>query len=185
MPASDFLVMTEVLGHAGALGEPAELHGQLCGLACLLGDRAGQSWVDDALADTAPGGARDAAEAALKAAAEGTLEALTEGDMSLALLLPDDDTPMDERAAQLGLWCRGFMHGLVQGAAPRALLETGLTGEIVRDFGAISEAGLGRDESLAEAEEAYAELVEFVRISVQLVFEEFDPQRAGGQGPTH
>ena len=177
--------MTEVLSEAGALGEPAELHGQLCGLACILGDQAGPPWIADTLGHVQSGALREAAENALAAVASTTLTALDTGDMSLQLLLPDDEVPIDDRASQLGLWCRGFLHGLVQGAPPPAVLETGTTGEIVSDFGEISHASLGTDESLAEAESAYTELVEFVRVSVQLVFEELHAQRGSGRGAAH
>ncbi|UCG72618.1 MAG: UPF0149 family protein [Chromatiales bacterium] len=175
--------MTEALSHAGALGEAAELHGQLCGLACLLGVEAGPPWVAESLQDChGDAAARETAAQTLAAVAASTLEALDLGDMSLALLLPDDETPVDSRASALGLWCQGFMHGLSQGAATPESLETGVTGEIIRDFSEISRATLGAEETLTEAEEAYAELVEFVRVSAQLVFEELHAQRRGGGG---
>jgi hypothetical protein len=178
--------MTEVLSQAGALGDAAELHGQLCGLACLLGAGAAPPWVAEALADChGDAGARDSAAQALDAIAAETLAALDSGDMSLALLLPDDDAPVDVRAGELGAWCQGFMHGLSRGAAPPDSLATGVTGEIIRDFSEISRATLGADETLTEAEEAYAELVEFVRVSAQLVFEELQGQRNGARSPAH
>ncbi len=178
--------MTEALSHAGALGEAAELHGQLCGLACLLGAEAGPAWVAEALQDCHGGAAaRESAAQALAAVATSTLESLDLGDMSLALLLPDDDTPVDVRAGDLGAWCQGFMHGLSRGAATPESLETGVTGEIVRDFSEISRASFGADETLSEAEEAYAELVEFVRVSAQLVFEELHAQRRSDRDPGH
>lgn len=178
--------MTEALSHAGALGEAAELHGQLCGLACLLGAEAGPAWVAESLQDChGDAAARESAALTLAAVAASTLEALDLGDMSLALLLPDDETPVDVRASELGVWCQGFMHGLSRGAATPESLETGVTGEIIRDFSEISRATLGAEETLTEAEEAYAELVEFVRVSAQLVFEELHAQRRGGGEPEH
>lgn len=186
MPADDFSALAEALSHAGALGEVAELHGQLCGLACLLGTEAAGPWVAETLNDCQGGAeARDSAAQALQAVAAKTLEALDSGDMSLALLLPDDDAPMDVRAGELGAWCQGFMHGLSRGAPRPESLESGVTGEIVRDFSEISRAELGADESLEEAENAYAELVEFVRVSAQLVFEELHGERSAERGPAH
>jgi uncharacterized protein YgfB (UPF0149 family) len=178
--------MSEALSHAGALGEAAELHGQLCGLACLLGMDAGPPWVAEALQDCQVSGpARDSAADALNRLADGTLESLESGDMSLELLLPGDAVPVDERAANLAAWCQGFMHGLSRGAADPASLETGVTGEIVRDFSEISRAEFGADETLEEAESAYAELLEFVRVSAQLVFEELYDQRGARRETAH
>ena len=178
--------MAEALSHAGALGEAAELHGQLCGLACLLGPEAGPPWVAEILRDCAGSAeARDSAAHALDRLAAATLESLDSGDMRVILLLPDDEVPVDERASNLGAWCQGFMHGLSRGAGEPASLETGVTGEIVRDFSEITRAEFGEDESLEEAEAAYAELVEFVRVSAQLVFEELHDQRSAERGPAH
>ena len=47
-----------------------------------------------------------------------------------------------------------------------------MTQDIIRDFSEISRAAFTDDETEAEAEAAYMEVVEFVRVSVQLVFEE-------------
>ncbi|MGI9329075.1 MAG: UPF0149 family protein [Gammaproteobacteria bacterium] len=181
MPASDFEALTQALTRAGALGEPAEAHGHLCGLACALGPAAEPPWVAELLADCAIGpAARDALIQELKGIAVQNIEALEAGDMSLQLALPDDADPLDSRAAALGLWCQGFMHGLSQGAAAPATIESGVTGEIIGDFVEISRAELSQEETLAEAESAYAELVEFVRVSVQLIFEELHAERSGG-----
>ena len=49
----------------------------------------------------------------------------------------------------------------------------------MEDFGEIARVTLGDDETDLEAEAAYTELVEFVRVSVQLVFEEFYDVRRG------
>ena len=59
--------------------------------------------------------------------------------------------------------------------------------EIVRDIGAITGVGVDPDESEEENEQAYAELVEFVRVGVQLLFDELapyrQPQTAAPDGP--
>jgi len=181
MPATDFQALTQALTRAGALGEPAEAHGHLCGLACALGPAAEPPWVAELLADCALGpGTRDALIQELGGTAIQTIEALEAGDMSLQLALPGDADPLDSRAAALGLWCQGFMHGLSQGAAAPATIESGVTGEIIGDFVEISRAELSQEETLAEAESAYAELVEFVRVSVQLVYEELRAERSRG-----
>lgn len=111
-----------------------------------------------------------------------TCAALDEGDMSFAPLLPPDDRPLSQRAASLAEWCAGFMHGLGEAAGYRAAtraLDASIMQEIMADFGEISRVTLGEEESDLEAETAYTELVEFVRVSVQLVFEELQALRTG------
>jgi uncharacterized protein len=96
-------------------------------------------------------------------------------------LLPADDESLAMRADGLAEWCAGFMHGLGEaaGAASPAALHGEITREVMADFSEIARAGLGAGdaETEAESEAAYAELVEFVRVSVQLVFEELHAVR--------
>jgi uncharacterized protein YgfB (UPF0149 family) len=103
-----------------------------------------------------------------------TCAALAQGDMSFSPLLPADDEPLADRSDGLAEWCAGFMHGLGEaagGASPGAL-QGEIVREVMADFSEIARAATGDEETVAEAEAAYAELVEFVRVSVQLVFEE-------------
>ena len=183
MPKPTFELLEESLILSGALGDPAELHGQLCGLACVMGGQAGAPWVSESLAD-ASGSAveRAATERVLIDLAQETLDALDQADMSLAALLPGDQEPLERRTRALGHWCQGFLHGLGAAARDHALFKSGVTGEIVSDFSEITRAAVGTDDDAEEAESAYAELVEYVRVSAQLVFEELEPLRDGAAG---
>ena len=55
----------------------------------------------------------------------------------------------------------------------------GEVGEIVRDFVEITRAGVDARQDEESNESAYAELVEFVRVGVQLLFEELGRRAAG------
>jgi uncharacterized protein YgfB (UPF0149 family) len=173
----DFDEIEGALRQAGALGEAAEVHGQLCGLVCLMGRDAGSPWAAETLADSqVPDSAKADSARVLADLAMQSIRALYEGDMSLELLLPSDEQPLDARADSLGHWCQGFLHGL--GAVGElengrtALLEQETIQEILEDFSEISRAGFAEEETEIEAEAAYAELVEYVRVSAQLIFEE-------------
>jgi len=169
----DFAAIEEVLRSSGALGEPAEIHGEYCGLACVMGAGAGPAWAASVLADS--NGVAGTVRDSLQSLAAMTWKALDSGDMELTLLLPCDDEPLEARAASLGLWCQGFMHGLgaaSESGADSPLLADGVTREIIADFSEITRAAFTDDETEAEAEAAYMELVEFVRVSVQLAYEE-------------
>jgi len=111
----------------------------------------------------------------LQSLAAATWSTLDSGDMELVLLLPCDDETLEARAENLGFWCQGFMHGLGVGSKQSGnspLLSEGITREIIADFSEITRAAFSSEETAAEAEAAYMELVEFVRVSVQLTFEE-------------
>lgn len=189
MTDQHFDQVAEALALADVLGEPAELHGQLCGLACIMGaDAAGPAWIMDLLAGSEAGeSGRELARARLADAAGATLRSLQAGDMSLALCMPEDDAPLADRAEALAHWCQGFLHGLGVSAAGDQYTEVESTSEIIRDFSEISRAAFdpGGDEDHEQSEAAYAELVEYVRVSAQLAYEELHAlrDRAGDGGP--
>ncbi len=169
---------------AGALPEAAEAHGHLCGLLCVLGFDAMASWPGQIL-DGAPipPSADTKAQEALHGVAQETFGALEAGDLSFALALPADDRPLEQRADGLAHWCEGFMHGIALATAGRLeslpALDTDIAREIFRDFSEISRAAFADDETETEAETAYAEIVEYVRVSVQYLFEELHRNRSG------
>ena len=185
---ADFHAVDRMLRGVGALGEPSEIHGDLSGLLCLLGEDAGPTWVAQVLADgsdEAPAEAVQGATDLLEGLAKQTFNTLEGGEMAFTLLLPSDDEALEFRAANLGLWCQGFLHGLGTGGGSghrNQVLEEGLTQDIIRDFSEISRAAFTEDETEAEAEAAYMEVVEFVRVSVQLVFEELHLIRSRATG---
>ena len=97
--------------------------------------------------------------------------------MEFEPLLPDDEQPLNGRANALALWCTGFLYGLGTGQISDLEALNGDVGEIVRDFTEISRA-TGDDADADESnEQAYAELVEFIRVAAQVVFEELLPLR--------
>ena len=73
------------------------------------------------------------------------------------------------RTSALAEWCQGFLYGLGAGNIPDASRLPGEVGEIVRDFAEITRAGVDGAETEESNESAYAELVEFVRVGVQLL----------------
>ncbi|MBV8975363.1 MAG: UPF0149 family protein, partial [Sinobacteraceae bacterium] len=85
-------------------------------------------------------------------------------------------------------WCQGFLYGLGAGAITDATVLPGDVGEIVRDLTEISRAGVDASQEAESNEAAYTELVEFVRVGVQLLFEELAALRyppAPAPAPLH
>jgi uncharacterized protein len=97
--------------------------------------------------------------------------------MEFAPLLPEDEAPIETRAAALGAWCQGFLYGLGTSSLSDATALPGDVGEVVRDLTEITHVAADSAESLESNEGAYAELVEFVRVGVQLLFDELEPLR--------
>lgn len=177
-----FDVVDGVLRRIGAAGGVPEAHGTFCGLVCFLGRQAGAVWVAglEAAGQQTVQPEQGVESGILGDLATTTLAALSEGDMSFSPLLPPDDRPLSLRATGLAEWCAGFMHGLGEAAGHRAAhdaLGGDVTQEIMADFSEIARVTLGGEETELEAETAYTELVEFVRVSVQLIFEELHAVR--------
>jgi len=93
--------------------------------------------------------------------------------MEFSLLLPQDEAPIDERAASVADWARGFVLALLRGEQLRLEDLNADSGEFLRDLFKISEAAA--DGGAEEEERALAEIEEYMRVGVQLVFEELQP----------
>lgn len=169
----DYPTIQQVLSEARAVIEAAEAHGTLAGALCALEGYSVEDWLAEILPDTAP-----ATPPLLGDVYVETRAALHGGSMEFDLLIPGDDAPIEERTRALSLWCNGFLYGLgTTGVADPARLSAD-AGEVVRDLTEITQAGVDAADGEEENEAALAELVEFVRVGVQLVFEEAGRLRA-------
>jgi uncharacterized protein YgfB (UPF0149 family) len=165
----------DVLATAGSLADAAEAHGSLCGALCSVSPYRMQDWVNEILPDRTA--LSDESAAMLERVFTATANSFGEQGMEFEPLLPDDEQPLNGRANALALWCSGFLYGLGSGHISDLEALNGDVGEIVRDFTEISRA-TGDDADADESnEQAYAELVEFIRVAAQVVFEELLPLR--------
>jgi uncharacterized protein YgfB (UPF0149 family) len=165
----------DVLATAGSLADAAEAHGSLCGALCAMSPYKMQDWINEILPDGAA--LSDESAAMLERVFTATATSFGEQGMEFEPLLPDDEQPLNGRANALALWCTGFLYGLGTGHISDLEALNGDVGEIVRDFTEISRA-TGDDADADESnEQAYMELVEFIRVAAQVVFEELLPLR--------
>jgi len=181
----DYSHIQQLLLQERSLADAAEAHGTLAGCLCATSGYRLQDWLREILPE---GRAAPQAAADLHELYAATADTLRQPDMEFELLLPADSQPIDVRAAALAQWCQGFLYGLGAGAIPDASELPGDVGEIVRDFIEISRAGVDAQQSEESNESAYTELVEFVRVGVQLLFEELAVARrpsARADAPLH
>ncbi len=166
----------DVLAAAGSHADAAEAHGSLCGALCATSPYRIEDWVNEILPDRSSLSPEDVAM--IERVFSATAAAFGDQGMAFAPLLPDDEQPLTGRTNALALWCTGFLYGLGAGRIADLDALSGHVGEIVRDFSEIARAS-GEDADGDEAnEQAYAELVEFIRVAAQVVFEELHPLRA-------
>ena len=194
---NDYDALRESLSGSGTLVALPELHGGLCGALCTGGPSAAERWLDGFIADS------DAADVAATRAVGVELEraawtALADAQLEFEPLLPSDDAPLEEQVQALALWCSGFLNG-VGATAPdlvgrnakpteaAAAIASAEVAEILGDFAEMSRAGVD-DHDAADRDRsdfALAELKEYVRVSVQIVFEQLADRREAAARDVH
>jgi uncharacterized protein len=170
----------EALRHCGATWNASQAHGFLCSRISLHGREAAVEWIDQVARGQEGGASREYCVQALESLFTATHAQLAERQSEFTPLLPGDETPAARRADALAHWCEGFLHGLVSGPLPenvRTRLATEPVSDIIKDLLEITRASAGgpddpdKDTDNGD-EEAYAELVEYIRVATQLVYEE-------------
>ncbi|HEU4627776.1 MAG TPA: UPF0149 family protein [Steroidobacteraceae bacterium] len=175
MQTASYADIQRVLTDERSMTDAAEAHGTLVGALCTMTAYRFEDWLQEILPDGAHSQALSSG--ALRALYFVTTETLAGIELEFQPLLPEDAQPLNERTAALAQWCVGFLYGLGSGSLQDLKSLPGEVGEVVRDFDEITRVGLDAGESDEQNESAYAELVEFVRVGVQLVFEELGPMR--------
>ena len=184
MPSTSFSSLGDILARAGAACDAAEAHGTVCGVLCVSAD-GGDTWLKHIL-DQATGGKaqQEACRRELLALKDRTRKLLDDGTLEFEPFLPDDDTGLAARTSALAEWCQGFLYGM--GLGGRRLEAAGLAeeaAEVLRDMGEIAKAGFEGGEPTEEDEADYAEVVEYVRVGVQLLYEELQAEITGRPRP--
>jgi uncharacterized protein len=184
----DYDRLRETLAAAGAVIALAELHGGVCGALCTGGVAAASRWLV---------GVFDDEQLAAPAALVGDLDELVstsakmldENELAFEPLLPSDDSLLAEQVEALAAWCQGFLNGIGSAgpAVVRDSAEREAIAEILRDFAEIARAGLSDEEASGEGQPdfALAEIQEYIRVSVQIVFEELAPLRLSPPPDVH
>lgn len=171
--AIDYQTLQSALAEVGSVDDPSEVHGTLCGVLCVDESAPADSLVEEeVVADM-----RSMLERLRKA----TMANLLDPSMNFEPLLPEDgQVPLGDRVDAMARWSSGFVYGV----ASRGELDYGnLSGEVqevIRDITELSKVGWTDDDSDEEQGESdYAELTEYLRVGVQLVFLELH----SGQSP--
>jgi uncharacterized protein YgfB (UPF0149 family) len=163
----------DALGLAGDdLGpaEMAECHGVACGLVCRQAGSVGDDFMrllDLLQLISSP--AAGVRELMLKVH-EAASSQLADEQLRLALWLPGDEQPLDERTEALGQWCTGFLAGLGAGEGGLGKLSEEAL-EALEDLRQIAHAEVGSDAGEGE-EAAFFEIVEYIRVVTLLLREE-------------
>ena len=173
--------LDDALRRCGANWDAAQSHGLLSSRLALVGANAEIDWLQLVLDGTDVSNAsKHECESMLKALYRTTYRQLSERLSEFTPLLPDDADSAGVRAHALGHWCEGYLHGLVSiecEEAVRQRLAAEPIAEIIKDMLQITRAGADGDDADETDEASYTEIVEYLRVAAQLVFEELSSMR--------
>jgi len=172
----DYGSLNDALRRCGASWDAAQAHGLLSSRLAVGGADAGIGWLQQVLEGTSESDAlRTECAGLLNALFQHTLRQLSERLSEFEPLLPDDSDSASLRASALARWCEGFLHGLVSidhGEALKQRLAEEPLADIIRDMLQLTRAAADDEIDDETNEAAYAEIVEYVRVAVQLAYEE-------------
>ena len=167
----NYETLSTLLEQNNILSDAAEIQGMFCGM--LSGGMAleNQDW-PSALADAINQGEPlpTIVKEALSELYNLTCQQLLDADFALVLYLPDESSPINDRGQALINWINGFMVGFGYYQADLTACSDDVK-EALEDFAEIARM----DEQMVEEEEsekALFEVLEYVRISCMLCFNE-------------
>lgn len=156
----------------GSLNSPAELHGLLCGKLSGGEQLSETRWLLDAVEfldfTQAPD---ESVRLALTQLYEDAKAQLRGESFELKLLLPDDDSSIDQRLTALSQWCYGFLTGFGSAGVGRQQLSEE-SQDTLQDLASIAQIEINVEES-DDAEADYMEVTEYLRMAVSSLYLEF------------
>lgn len=164
--------MEAAISVAGLELNAAEVHGIICGAICnqmKTGTAPDMNQLITAGADV-QSGSLEQLQSNLELLLRGAVEELHRDDGDFRMLLPDDEVGLTRRLQSLADWCRGFLLGLLDGERVAVDEFSADAAEVARDMIAVSE--LEADGDGEDSEWDLAQVEEYVRVGVQLIFAE-------------
>lgn len=169
----DYTTLADQMTQGELLASPAEIHGLFVGL--LAGgmrhdDKSWQLHLNELFNDNMA--LPVSLNRELGSLMATTHTALSDGQFSFQPLLPDDDAPLDERAEAMAQWVQNFVIGFALvcqelNKAPQDIQE------IMSDFNSISQMSTEFDSAGEEDEQAYFEVLEYLRIGAMACYNHF------------
>lgn len=180
-----FTMLNRLIVPRGSLNSAAELHGMLCGKLSGGAQMTPDSWLAAAVEFLDLTDAPDTEVAtALDQLLSDTREQLGSEHFALALVLPDDEVPMEQRVEALGQWCHGFLSGFGSAGISGDRKLSPEAAEALRDFAAIAQIEPA-PENGEQSEANLMEVTEYVKVAALSLYLELGaPQRSTPTAPT-
>lgn len=158
----------------------SECHGFVCGYLCICNTLSKDVFLNFLNTDTGDGNYLDIYGTEISKLVEDVNLALASDEFTLAILLPEGDSPLVERSEAFVRWCEGFLSGLVSGGLTEFNLLTVESREVIQDMYKICRLDVDDIKAGGEDEEtAFMELTEYVRVGVILLHDELHRKNTG------
>ncbi|HEY6645263.1 UPF0149 family protein [Povalibacter sp.] len=179
-----FPEIVSVMQGAGSTVSVAEGHGCLCGALCISDDCTLERWLEELIPEEEGVPVADDIKQTMYLLYADTLRALRGDEMDFQPFLPDDAVALEQRTTALSQWCQGFLYGLgtARPLQPERMPKS--IDEVLLDFTSISRAEADPSGDAEEDEEAYTEVVEYIRAATQLIHDELDAVRSDSDVPS-
>ena len=161
----------EILSSSASISES---HGLLCALLSKKAEISLNAWLHSLTTNNVDlkNIDIDKSYAILKKLYAGTKKQLDLGDFSLELLLPSDNELFHERLSAMVSWVEGYISGLgLFNIKLENLTNQAIEG--IHDLVEISKLDVNQDNANEVDESSYIELVEFIKIIVLLIHDEY------------
>jgi len=174
----DYEDITNVLDQGKSTFGAAQVHGLFCGLVCATsGAEINAGWQELLF----PAKAQPISLESLEQLYEISYHLLSEFSFEFDLLLPNSSVDINTRTEALGLWCQGFLAGLQQGGVPLIRRSPSEVTDAINDLVEIAQVSFGDIADNDDDETAYFELVEYVRLSVLMIFQDLKTDKQDSQ----
>lgn len=166
-----------------SLGDAAEIHGLLCALFAAGVKLRKQAWLNSLLeqgVDTSDELSKNASAALTRLFDETARHFSTVENLTVDILMPDDDSPLSDRVEALSHWAQGFITGMKLSGID---VEHNKNPELQESFTDLTNISCldPQEESDDDSEGALVELLEYVRVAVAHIHQEIMQEKAGAQ----
>ncbi len=167
----DFIKLSDLLYRVQSMVNASECHGFLCGQICVSGQPDDELWQEFLDVQSRDDDLVYECYLYIQSLIMEITDLIQSPDLEFQLLLPDPDSPLEERVDALADWCHGFLNGFGLGSDFRGEGFSEDCHEILTDYSKICRVGLD-DETDEEDEWALTDLVEYVRMGAIIIYDE-------------
>jgi len=148
----------------------SELHGVMCGYLCAGATKKGETYLRALMGTKQDDAAKRIAILALFGVYTVSQQQITNLNFEFHLMLPDEQTPLSDRAQAFTEWCEGFTQGMTMAGIRDDQLEEDEAKEAMQHLAEFAELDYEGLQAGEEDERALMEVYEYARMAVLHIY---------------